>query len=100
MPYRPLHIQYAVEGVGQTYYVHVNVDTEHAYTTLVLNLVVEDMYMYWVRRNSTKFSDGGIFFRYLLWVLRLLSSDRLLACIRAIPYGYSGNRVHTKISRN
>eukprot|EP01050_Picozoa_sp_SAG11_P002484 SAG11_NODE_126_length_15729_cov_9.966859_20_plen_165_part_00 len=45
---------------------------------------------YWVSRNSAKFSDGGFFFRYLLWVLRILSSDRVLACIRAIPYGYSG----------
>eukprot|EP01050_Picozoa_sp_SAG11_P040906 SAG11_NODE_18036_length_501_cov_2.756219_1_plen_62_part_10 len=33
---------------------------------------------YWVAHISKKKSDGRIFFRYLLYVLRLLSSDTVL----------------------
>ena len=47
-------------------------------------------FTYWVIRNTGGFSDGRVFFRYLLQVLRLLSSDGEQACIWAIPHGYSG----------
>ena len=54
------------------------------------NKAIALKYSYWGIQNTVAFSDGRVFFRYLLSVLRLLSSDTVLACIRAVPYRYSG----------